>query len=491
VTTQVKDTEELGASRLEADLAQPSGAVTASLTTAPVLLVVLLMALLLRYAALHLSNSDTWFHLTLGERFRTGDWSLRHPGGLTSFATSDWVATQWSTEVIASYFEHWFGLPGVAWLFGALYAAFLLGTYIGSREFGRPLPAAIVSGMVVFGSAPAISARPQIVSLIMLTVVTHAWLRTWRDGRARWWLIPLTWVWATAHGLWSAGILVGAVCWLGILLDRRVEFRRSLILLCVPAGSLLATMLTPVGPRLLTSQLAVSARSSMIAEWGPTSFRSPSALVVAAMIAWLVVLWTRRGSVPWTPLLLLLLAGGWTLLVLRMVPLGAVVVAPLLVQALDSRLPTRASTAAAGRAERWLLGTAAFGYLVVLGVAVPHTADQPADVPQRMLPALRALPPASPVMVDDGIGAWIEWAAPDVDPVIDGMLDAYPVDYIRDFTSFKAIKPGWRDFLAGSHARVAVLREDSAVTGAMQAELHWKVVQKDGDWVYLVAPATP
>src|SRR5919112_5647323 len=359
---------------------------------APVGLVVLLFAILLRHSALHLNNFDTWFHLTLGDRFRTGEWSLGDPGGLTAFATSDWVATQWSTQVLASFFEQWFGLPGVAWFFGALYLAWLLSTYVTCRQFGRPLPAAIVTGMVLVGSALAISARPQIVSMILLNVVVYAWLRTWEDGRARWWLIPLTWVWATAHGLWSAGILVGAVCCVGILLDRRVSFRRALVLACVPLGSLLATALTPVGPRLLTSQFAVSARSSMITEWGPTSFRELPPLVVAAMIAWLVVLWARRGSVSWTPLLLLLLAAGWTLLVVRMVALGAVVVAPLLVQALDSRLPVRAATAPARRLGWGVRGAAVVVSRGVLGVAVSHTGGPPADVPSRLLPTLRALP---------------------------------------------------------------------------------------------------
>ena len=37
------------------------------------------LALVLRYRAALLDNPDTWFHLTLGERFR-GDWSLAHPG---------------------------------------------------------------------------------------------------------------------------------------------------------------------------------------------------------------------------------------------------------------------------------------------------------------------------------------------------------------------------------------------------------------------------
>jgi hypothetical protein len=456
---------------------ESSDIVTRTLSWAPVGLVVLLMAILLRYSALHLNNFDTWFHLTLGERFRTGEWSLSHPGGLTSFATSEWVATQWSTQVLASFFEQWLG-----------YVVWLVGTYLNCRQFGRPLPAAIVTGMVLMGSALAISARPQIVSMILLNVVVYAWLRTWEDGRARWWLIPLTWVWATAHGLWSAGILVGAVCCVGILLDRRVGFRRALVLTCVPLGSLLATALTPVGPRLLTSQFAVSARSSMITEWGPTSFREVPALVVAAMIAWLVVLWARRGSVSWTPLLLLLLAAGWTLLVVRMVALGAIVVAPLLVQALDSRLPVRAATAPTRRREWRVLGAAVVGYLVVLGVAVSHTGAAPADVPSRLLPTLRALPAGTPVIVDDGVGAWIEWAVPDVDPVIDGMLDAYPVDYIEDFTAFKSVEPGWQKFLVDTRAQVAVLQKDSSVSAAMQDQLHWTVAQKDADWVYLVAP---
>src|SRR4051794_41054181 len=138
----------------EADVPESSDIVTRTLSWAPIGLVVLLMAILLRYSALHLNNFDTWFHLTLGDRFRTGEWSLSHPGGLTSFATSGWVATQWSTEVLASFFEQWFGLPGVAWLFRALYPAWLLATYLNSRRAGRPLPPPSVPGMVVGGAPP-------------------------------------------------------------------------------------------------------------------------------------------------------------------------------------------------------------------------------------------------------------------------------------------------------------------------------------------------
>jgi hypothetical protein len=457
----------------------------------------LLLVLVLCFSALHLGNQDTWFHLVLGDRFRHG-WSLQHPGALTPFATADWVPTQWSTEVVASQVEAWFGLPGVAWLFGALYLALVLTTYVSCRRLGGRLGSAAATALVVLGCAPVLSARPQIVSLVLLTVTVAAWLRTADDGRPRWWLVPTTWVWATAHGLWSAGVLLGLVCWLGLVLDRRVVGRRALRLLAVPVLSLVATMLTPVGPRLLTSQLAVGARTSMIAEWGPTDFRSVPTLAVALMLALVVVFWARRGRVSWLRLGLLLLAGGWALLVARMVSLGAVVLAPLLAEAIGHALEQTRSPVPAPhvrttrrrmpRWERVTLLTAAVGYLATLAVAAPHAADRPDDVPAALAPRLAALPSGSTVLVEDGIGGWMEWRVPSVAPVIDGMLDAYPVDYIHRFFAATRVEPGWRTFVSDSGAGVGVLRAGSPLSAALQDQLGWRRVARDSHWVYLAAP---
>ena len=466
---------------------------------AAVVLLALLLALVLRFSALHLGNQDTWFHLVLGDRFRHG-WSLGHPGAPTPFATADWVPTQWSTEVVASWFESWFGLPGVAWLFGAFYLALVLLTYLSCRRLSaRPLGGALATALLVFGVAPVLSARPQVVSLVLLTVTVGAWLRTAEDGKVRWWLVPMTWGWATAHGLWSAGVLLGFVCWIGLVLDGRARGRRAVAMLAVPALSLGATMLTPVGPRLLTSQLAVGARTSMIAEWGPTDFRSVPSLAVALMLALVVALWTRRGRVSWLRLGLLLLAGGWTILVARMVSLGAVVLAPLLAEAIGHSM-SRARFSLAGRRagstrstlppwERAALLVTAIGYLVALAVAAPQVVVRPADVPTTMAPRLSALPSGSTVLVEDGIGGWMEWAVPSVHPVIDGMLDAYPVGYIHRFFDTTKVKPGWRRFVSRSGARVGVLEAGSPLSAALHDQLGWRPEAHDGRWVLLRAPS--
>lgn len=468
--------------------AEPSRVIEAAKRVIPVVGVLILMVMMTRDAARPLGNYDTWFHLRLGREF-LGPWSLLHPGALTTFATSEWVPTQWSTEILMAKVEDWFGLPGVAWLFGALYVLFIGGVYALCRREGGPLASIVPTTLAVFGATTALSARPQVVSLIFFTVAVGAWLKTFKDGKPRWWLIPMTWVWASAHGLWSSAILVGGVCWLGMLLDRRVGFRASLKLLAVPVLSLVATALTPVGPRLLLGQSAVLARASLISEWGPTSFRELAPLLVALMIAGIVVLWARRGSTSWTKVLLFLLASGWSAYYVRMVPLGGIALAPLLAEALEDLLPGNGQPTRVRGAERLSLVAGAVACLAALALVVPHTADKPDGVPGKSVASrLASLPAGTTVLDADNVGGWLEWKYPDLNPVIDGMFDAYPVSYIEGWRDASLLVPGWQQFVAKSGARVAVLEHGSPLAGAMKDQLHWQQQAKNNGWVFLAAP---
>jgi hypothetical protein len=444
------------------------------------------------HASAPLSNRDTWFHLRIGHQL-WGTWSLSHPGALSSFATSPWVPTQWSTEMLSARVEDWFGLPGVAWLFGVFYLLLVAGAYLCCRSAASPAPAVAAAVLVVVASAPVLSARPQIVSLVLLLVVVASWVRSGRTLRAPWHLVPLTWLWATAHGLWSIGVVVGLTAALGIVLDRRPDRRTSLSLVAVPALSVVAACLTPVGPRLVTSQLAVGARSSMIDEWGATSFREPAALAVAVMVAAVLVGWARsRASRPvsWLQVLLVLLAGGMTVLVTRLVPCGAVVVAPLFAAAVQQVVASRSPWQRPRARELAAVAVAVVALLGVLAVQVGGTADGPAGVPSAFGSRLAALPAGSPIAVEDGIGSWVEYRYPSLNPVIDGMLDAYPVGYIERFGDFRELRPGWTTFLRQTGAEVAISKGSSPLTAALQDQLGWRVVDRDAGYVYLVAPAS-
>jgi hypothetical protein len=481
--------EETAPTRRTTDEASPDPGSSISLRTVVSLLALfVVMARVTLHAAAPLDNSDTWFHLRIGSEL-LGPWSLRHPGQLSSFGDVAWQPTQWSTEMLAAQFERWFGLPGVAWLFGALFLALVVAIYVVCRRQAEALPATVATGLAVIGTTAQLSARPQVVTLIMLVAVVWAWLRAERTGRVPWLLIPLTWVWATAHGMWTVGVVVGIVWCIGLVLDRTVDRRTSLRMFAVPVLSVVAACLTPLGPRLLATQLAVGERSAYIGEWAATSFREIPAFVVALMIGLVVLRWAVAGRrVPWTHVLLLLLACGWAMLVGRMVSCAAVLVAPLLAAALQEALGDQPVRQRLPRLERVILAAGTAVMLVGLALAVPSTADKPGGVPAAFGSRLAALPAGTPVAVEDATGAWMEWKYPGLNPVIDGMLDAYSVDYIKRYADYVDVKPGWREFLARSKARVAVVRENSPLSEAMRRELHWRAVDRTGHWVYLVAP---
>ncbi len=469
---------------------KPGSAATGSKLWTVVSLVALfaVMARVTLHAAMPLDNGDTWFHLRIGREL-LGPWSLGDPGRLSSFGDVSWLPTQWSTEMLAAQFEQWFGLPGVAWLFGALFLVFVVALYVLCRRQAEALPATVATGLAVIGATAQLSARPQVVTLIMLVFVVGAWFRAERTGKAPWVLIPLTWLWATAHGMWTLGVVVGIVWCVGLLLDRAVDRRAALRMLAVPVLSVVAACLTPIGPALLGTQLAVGARTPLIGEWAATSFREVQAFVVALMIGLVVLRWATAGrKVRWTHVLLLLLACGETMLVGRMVSCGGVLVAPLLAGAMQGALGERPVPMRLPRFEWLVLAGGTVALLVGLAVAVPSTADRPGQVPDGFGSRLAALPAGSPVAVEDSTGGWIEWKYPGLNPVIDGMLDAYSVDYIQRYADFVDVEPGWQDFLADSKARVAVVRHGSALSDAMRHQLHWRQVDRDDQWVYLEAP---
>ena len=121
------------------------------------------------------------------------------------------MPTQWLSEIVMARTEDWFGLAGVAWLSGLLQIALFLTLYVVCRDRAEPLVAAALTAIALLAMQNGLSMRPQVISYLLVAVVVGAWLRTARDGRVRWWLVPLVWVWAMLHGMWPVALVIGAV----------------------------------------------------------------------------------------------------------------------------------------------------------------------------------------------------------------------------------------------------------------------------------------
>ncbi len=430
-----------------------------------------------------LTNTDTYFHLRFGHEFLDG-WSLRHPGSVSTFATADWVPTQWLSEVVMAKTEDWLGLAGVAWLSGLLEVLLFLGVYAAARDRADPLVAMPVTALALYAMQSGLSMRPQVVSYLLTAVVVAAWLRTLDDHRMRWWLVPVVWVWAMLHGMWPVALVVGLVATAGLALDRapgRVVVRAAgLTLACAAAAAV-----TPVGPALYRGVVAVGDRTEFFAEWLPPDWVSWRSAVFAVLLAaTLFALWRRREN-SWTETLLIALAGVFAAYSVRTVPVGAAMLAPLAAAPLQALLGPRREVGAFER--RAVLG-GALVTLVALALAVPHTADRPLSTPSWGDSAIGRLAPGTKVLDDWSLGGYLMWRYPQLDLVMHGYGDTFTTGELRRNNDLLSTAPGWVGELRGLDVQVALLRPYSMLAVQLQSQEGWRIVHRSDSLDMLTAP---
>lgn len=451
----------------------------------PFLLVLGLMGMAARQGFRPIGDPDTWWHLRLGDDiWRT--WNLTEPAPWTRFATEHWVPTQWLPEVVASRAQHLFGLPGVVWLVCAAFVLITAVLYLVCRGEADVLSAAVATLVAFLGMSATLTPRPQLVSFILLLIVTSAWLRTAKDLRPRWWLIPVSWIWATSHGMWFSGIAVGCVVVVGLLLDRRIHGQLALKLLAIPVLSLLLSALTPAGPSLLLSPFTVGGITQYITEWAQPSIKDLSPATTSVMIGVVVLVWVRGRKVAWTHIGVLLLATCWALLSARTVTLGAAMTAPLLAAALQSLLPGHAPRIS--RREVVALGGGAAACLAVVTLLLPSSTGTPANVPNALNATLDRLPAHTVVFNDSALGGWLLWRHPTLEPVIDGRAEAFPKSQFEGYIKTSQVSTGWENFLTTTNSRYALVEDRSPVATALDERLHWRVLGRDDGYVLLTAP---
>jgi hypothetical protein len=442
-----------------------------------------LLFVMVRQSAAPLSNTDTYFHLRFGSEF-LHHWALWDPGSVSSFATASWVPTQWLPEVVMAKTDEWFGLAAVAWLYGLMLVSFLATLYFTARRWVGPLGAVALTASALFAASHALAMRPQVLSFLLVAVTAAAWLRTREDGRVRWWLIPLTWLWAMVHGMWPIGIVIGAVVVAAMAADRsfpRPTLRRMAL---VPLLSAVVAALTPVGPRLYGGLIAVQSRSTFFSEWGSPDFTDPACIVLAVLLAITVILFIRNHSLDYVDFALLMLTAGCAVWSWRTVPVAAMILVPLAaVQAGKHRKLERAA-----RRERVLVSGVSAVALALLAMAVPQTADHAPSQPTWVDPALRSLPAGTKVVNAWDWGGYLMWRYPQLDLLMHGYGDTFTVNELQRNTDIVELAPGWDTKLRETGCTIAVLRSNSSLAYALEHQERWTVLHRSANIMELQAP---
>ncbi|MFC8503760.1 hypothetical protein ACFUC1_15490 [Pedococcus sp. NPDC057267] len=454
---------------------------------APTALFCLLLLLTARTAGTGLSDPDTPWHVLAGRHlWTTGAFS--GPDPYSSFTTKPWVLNQWLPDLLLAAADHLGGLPAVVWLAQAWRVLLCVLLLIACRQRADGLSAASVAAVAVLGTADSLSPRPQLVGFALLVITVSAWLNTASDGRPRWWLLLVAYVWACSHGTWVVGVTVGIATILGMLADRRLDRKSALRLASIPLGSAALAVLTPLGPALLTSFQTVHAVSPYIQEWrAPTSATlsviATSALLLVVPVAWVA----RRSTWSWTYMTLWLVGLVWSVSSMRTVAVGAIIVAPIAASAVSAAVRHRRRPVST--AERVLVAWAAALSLVASAVLAAHTPETPVGVPHRFDTLLSNLPAGTVVYNADALGGWLMYSHPQLSHTADTRAEIYGPILARSYLDVMAARPGWEEDLEHFAPRAVILEKGLPVVDALRSR-GWQVLGADAGYV-LLEPGTP
>jgi uncharacterized protein (DUF983 family) len=431
-------------------------------------------------------EQSAWLHLAVG-RFLAGGGRFGVPDPWSSGATTPYRSTEALPALVSYRTFELFGLGGVAWLRAVGILALLAVLLWGARRVADPVPALLATGAGLLGAGHALTARPQLLGLVLLAVTVVAWHRTATDLRPRWWLVSLGWAAAWVHGLWFVDVLVGLATVAGLVAGRRVTARQTLRLAAVPLLAAGAAGLTSFGPGLLLTPFTVG-RSvrDFVGEWQATSAHDLCAMTVLVCIGLVATAWMRSSTPPpWWQVVHLTLAAVLTLSMSRLIAVGAVLVAPLLAEALQRQRRSRAERV--GRRER---GTAVLALTAAALVAAPLSwanASQPAGVPKRLSSTLGQIPPGSTMLAQGDMSSWLLWSQPQVKLVFDSRSEIYSRRFHLDFARMMAAAPGWDRVLSDTGATYALVPQDSPIAAALVERQQWSSLGSDAGYVLLEA----
>ena len=454
------------------------------------------------FASRPIDDGDFWWHLKTGQYIvdqgvipRTDFFSFTNYG-------KPWVAHEWLSEVFFYLGYSWFGYNSLIFFFAvlAVLTFWLITKHLDSHPF-------IVGPSVLLGIwsiLPTLGVRPRVFTLLLAATYLALLNSFTRDGRWHIWLtIPMMAAWVNLHGGFLIGLVLIAFAIVGLLLDTLVEKRsikeivkpvRTLSL--VLGGCAIAALLNPQGWKIYRFPFEIflsPVQQQTVRDWLSPDFHQPELLPLAALILLTI------GALALSPkrprpseVLLFVLTLFATLKSNRHMAILAVVAVPLLIRHLHYCVNSFTSPAVVTpkpnqfSAKATIL--ASIVLLVPLLLFVPKLAADVYGPPKQDI--VRVPLKAVEYMKENGIsgstftepniwGGYLIWAVPSNPVYIDGRIDMYGDQFVREYLTIVRGTVHWEEPFARYQVRNVIVKPKSHLARSLQESSEWQELYQD------------
>jgi hypothetical protein len=459
-------------------------------------------------AARNVTDPDVWWHLRTGQLIvQTHAVFHIDPYSFTRYG-QPWVDHEWLSQILIFGIYRLAGWGGLIVGFGAVTAAAFLIVFW--RCPGRPYVAGVITLLGAFASAPSWGVRPQMLTLLLASVLLLILERSDQRPKLLWWTPALMLLWVNLHAGYALGIALMTLFLVGDALEVAFGFKgetaptvrfRALALAIVACAAIVP--LNPYGTAMYAYPLETlrsRAMQSYIGEWFSPDFHQLKYLPTLVMILATVALsaFSPRRLRP-REILLLSMTTYAALRSVRHIPIYALIAIPILsamavawleergiAQGLKSKLTPVTP------AKSFLNAVLLAGFLVFLVVRVRYVAHRQTETEARELPAAavsfitaRHLP--APMLNHYNWGGYFIWRLyPEYRVYIDGRADLYGDAFMEDLATTYYLKGDlWRSLFEKWAIRTVVLPPDAPLVTALRASPDWETVYSDNQAVVL------
>lgn len=462
-------------------------------------------------------DSDLWWHLRSGE----STWLNRFPISVDLYsytrAGSVWVNHSWlfALGLYMSYAT--LGIKGFTIFVASLAAISMIILYM--QLDGHPL---MRIALVILGStvaAPVWSTRPQITSLVMLSMLMLViYLYKWKK-RDFLWIIPLLFIiWSNLHGGYALGFIYFICVLFGEGINRifnrdlpsalsSTEIRKLIVIMIF---AFLAVAINPNGWMMWVTPfqtINVKVLQDLIPEWASPDFHQAFQQPFLFLLAlWMVCASLDRKRMDGADLLSVIVFAGMALLARRNFgPFAMVCIVTLsrvlvnlwneekfkIVERFDmlkkifpqfqftnKTLPLRLTILINTLVLLILLLFCAGKVLYVTSPSIIKPAES-SFFPVESTQWLLTHKPDGRIFNSYNWGGYLIWHLREYPVFVDGRTDLFDQGILEDYLAISGAEPGWSQLLSHYDIRVALIEHQTPLAEALLASPDWVLATKD------------